>query len=117
MTTDHITPAQKAASPFFESFWANRGWGFGLSIITKRDDLPDVSGRFGWDGGYGTSAYSDPTEDMVGILMTQRVWDSPSAPGLLWIFGCPRTRRSTTELRCIALRFQRRRSDHVPDRP
>ena len=26
MTTDQITPAQKAASPFFEHFWDSRGW-------------------------------------------------------------------------------------------
>ena len=30
MTTDHITPEQKAASPFFPGFWDNRGWGFGV---------------------------------------------------------------------------------------
>jgi CubicO group peptidase (beta-lactamase class C family) len=45
-----------------------------------------VPGRFGWDGGYGTSWYSDPTEDMVAILMTQRVWDSPKAPTVLLDF-------------------------------
>ena len=39
MTTDHITPEQKAASPFFPGFWDNRGWGFGLSVFTRRDDL------------------------------------------------------------------------------
>jgi CubicO group peptidase (beta-lactamase class C family) len=80
MTTDHITPEQKAASPFFPGFWDNRGWGFGLSVITRRDDLAGVPGRFGWDGGYGTSGYMDPKEDMVAILMTQRLWDSPAAP-------------------------------------
>jgi len=82
MTTDHITAEQKAASPFFTDFWDNRGWGFGMSIITRRDDVAGVPGRFGWDGGYGTSGYSDPKEDMVAILMTQRVWDSPSAPAV-----------------------------------
>ena len=82
MTTDHITPEQKAASPFFPGFWDNRGWGFGLSIITRRDDVAAVPGRFGWDGGYGTSGYSDPKEDMVAILMTQRVWDSAGTPTL-----------------------------------
>ncbi len=71
MTTDHITPEQKAVSPFFPGFWDNRGWGFGLSVITRRDDVAGVPGRFGWDGGYGTSAYSDPREDLVAILMTQ----------------------------------------------
>lgn len=80
MTTDQITPEQKAASPFFPGFWDNRGWGFGLSVFTRRDTLAGVPGRFGWDGGYGTSAYMDPKEDMVAILMTQRLWDSPRGP-------------------------------------
>jgi len=79
MTTDHITSEQKAVSSFFPGFWNNRGWGFGLSIITRRDDLSSVPGRYGWDGGYGTSWYCDPSEDMIGILLTQRIMDSPSA--------------------------------------
>jgi len=37
-------------------------------------------GTFGWDGGLGTSWRADPTEDMVGILMTQRAWTSPTPP-------------------------------------
>jgi CubicO group peptidase (beta-lactamase class C family) len=45
MTTDHITPEQKAASPFFPNFWDNRGWGFGVSIITRRDEVAGVPGR------------------------------------------------------------------------
>ncbi len=80
MTTDHITHEQKVASYFFPGFWDNRGWGFGMSVITRRYDLAAVPRRYGWDGGYGTSWYSDPKEDMVAILMTQRVWDSPSPP-------------------------------------
>ena len=72
MTTDQLTPEQKAASGFVPGFWDSRGWGFGVAVVTKRDDVSAVPGRFGWDGGYGTSWYSDPTEDMVAILMTQR---------------------------------------------
>jgi CubicO group peptidase (beta-lactamase class C family) len=86
MTADQITPDQKAASPFFTNFWDSRGWGFGLSIITRRDELAHVPGRYGWDGGYGTSFYCDPKEDLIGILMTQRVWDSPSPPAVLQDF-------------------------------
>jgi CubicO group peptidase (beta-lactamase class C family) len=78
MTTDHLTPAQKAGARMF--FGDNRGWGFGVAVTTRRDDLSAVPGRFGWDGGYGTSGYSDPAEDMVGILMTQRLMDSPEPP-------------------------------------
>jgi CubicO group peptidase (beta-lactamase class C family) len=71
MTTDQLTPEQKAAAPSFENFWDSRGWGLGLSIVTRRDDVAGVPGRFGWDGAFGTSLYVDPREDMVGILMAQ----------------------------------------------
>lgn len=87
MTTDHITPEQKAVSEFFAGAWENRGWGFGMSVITRRDDVAGVPGRYGWDGGYGTSWYSDPKEDLVAILMTQRVMDFASpVPGVLLDF-------------------------------
>jgi len=82
MTRDQITLAQKAASPFMPGFWDNRGWGFGLSVITREDDLADVPGRFGADGGLGTSAYTDPEEGVIGILMTQASWTSPVAPAI-----------------------------------
>jgi CubicO group peptidase (beta-lactamase class C family) len=86
MTTDHITPEQKAVSGFFPGFWDNHGWGFGGAIVARRDDLAGTPGRYGWDGGYGTSWYVDPREELIGILMTQRVWDSPGAPGVLLDF-------------------------------
>jgi len=71
MTTDQLTAEQKAASPFFEGFWESRGWGLGLSIVTRRDDVAAVPGRFGWDGAFSTSMYVDPREDLVGVLMAQ----------------------------------------------
>lgn len=71
MTTDQLTAGQKAASPFFEGFWDSRGWGLGLSIVTRRDDVASVPGRYGWDGVFSTSLYMDPREDMVGVLMAQ----------------------------------------------
>ena len=72
MTTDHLTLEQKAVSGFLPGQWDNRGWGFGVAIVTRRDQVGAVPGRFGWDGGYGTTWASDPAEDMVAILMTQR---------------------------------------------
>jgi CubicO group peptidase (beta-lactamase class C family) len=86
MTTDHITPEQKALSVFFPGFWDSHGWGFGVSVVTRRDDLAATPGRYGWDGGYGTSWYVDPKEELIGILMTQRVWDDPGAPVVLLDF-------------------------------
>ena len=46
----------------------------------RRDEIFRTPGRFGWDGGFGTSAYTDPAEGMIGILLTQRMMDSPEPP-------------------------------------
>ena len=81
MTTDQLTPEQKLGSEIF--FGDNRGWGMGMSVFTSRDNLCNVPGRFGWDGGYGTSWYSDPKENLTGILLTQRMMDSPQPPRAL----------------------------------
>ena len=82
MTTDQLTPEQKAVSGLFPGFFDSLGWGFGVSVVTRRDDIAAVPGRYGWDGGLGTSWYSDPREDMVIILMTQSAWASPSPPNV-----------------------------------
>jgi CubicO group peptidase (beta-lactamase class C family) len=78
MTTDQLTPEQKAASPFFPGFWDGHGWGFGLAVVTRRDGVGPGSGSFGWDGGFNTSCYTDPQEDMVAILFVQRLMNSPT---------------------------------------
>ena len=49
-------------------------------LVTRRDNVAGSVGQFGWDGGLGTSWRSDPPEDMVSLLMTQRAWTSPSPP-------------------------------------
>ncbi len=72
MTSDQLTPEQKAASPF-AGLWDSHGWGFGVCIVTHRDGVAASPGRYGWDGGFGTTWASDPAEDLVAILMTQRV--------------------------------------------
>jgi CubicO group peptidase (beta-lactamase class C family) len=80
MTTDQLTTEQQAeAGPILD---ANRGWGFGVAIVIRRDDVAAVPGRFGWDGGLGTSWASDPTEGLVAILLTQVDWSSASALNL-----------------------------------
>jgi CubicO group peptidase (beta-lactamase class C family) len=80
MTTDQVTPEQRKGMEMF--FGDDSSWGFGMSVITRRDDLAAVPGRFGWTGGLGTSAYADRRENLVGILMTQRMMDSPEPPGV-----------------------------------
>jgi CubicO group peptidase (beta-lactamase class C family) len=80
MTTDHLTPDQKAVSGLYPGQFDHRGWGFCLSVVTGRDDVAATPGQYGWDGGLGTSWSSDPREEMVLVLLTQRAWDSPAQP-------------------------------------
>ena len=67
MTSNQITAQQKAGT----SFLGDHGWGFGVSVLTGHGDGASTPGRFGWDGGFGTSWYSDPQAGLVGVLMTQ----------------------------------------------
>jgi CubicO group peptidase (beta-lactamase class C family) len=78
MTSDQLTPEQKQGAELF--FGHGASWGMGGAVVTRRTDLFTTPGRYGWDGGYGTSAHMDPAEDMVGILMTQRTMESPMPP-------------------------------------
>jgi CubicO group peptidase (beta-lactamase class C family) len=78
MTSDQLTPGQRAGSEVF--FGTNRSWGFGMAVEIQRDEIFRTPGRFGWDGGLGTSAYTDPAEGMIGILFTQRMMESPEPP-------------------------------------
>ena len=82
MTTDQLTPEQKEAPSLISGFLDGRGWGFGVSVITKRDDIAAVPGRYGWDGGMGTSWYCDPREEMITILMTPCFFAAPNPPNV-----------------------------------
>lgn len=78
MTTDQLMPEQRLGAEIF--FGNYRSWGFGMAVDIQRNEIFRTPGRFGWDGGFGTSAYTDPEEGMIGILFTQRLMDSPEPP-------------------------------------
>ncbi|UNO44013.1 serine hydrolase domain-containing protein [Streptomyces sp. MST-110588] len=84
MTSDQLTPRQRAGKDaFFGSeggagFGGQGGFGFGMAVRTHRCDYPSV-GQFGWDGGLGTSAYADPAQGLTGILLTQAAMDAPTS--------------------------------------
>jgi CubicO group peptidase (beta-lactamase class C family) len=80
MTANQIRPEQVNAADFFPGFWETHGWGFGVAIDTMRAELFMTPGRYGWDGGFGTSLYVDPTEDVIGVLLTQQAWDGAGLP-------------------------------------
>jgi CubicO group peptidase (beta-lactamase class C family) len=79
MTTDQLTPEQKAISGLLPGTFDSIGWGFGMAVVTRRDDVFNV-GTFGWDGGMGSSWRVDPRAGFNGIPLTQRMWSSPRQP-------------------------------------
>jgi CubicO group peptidase (beta-lactamase class C family) len=82
MTRDHLTPEQKAVSGFFPDDFDARGWGFGVGVVTRRDDPAAPVGQYGWDGGLGTIWRNDPSEDLVTVLLTNVAWASPRPPAI-----------------------------------
>jgi CubicO group peptidase (beta-lactamase class C family) len=74
MTTDQLTEAQKAHGGLGSNFFDGRSWSFGQAVLD--------SGAFGWDGGLGTSWLVDPERDLVVIVLTQRLFETPEPPAV-----------------------------------
>ena len=87
MTTDQITSAQKAASPFAPGFWDTNGWGYGVSMTTAPDNISATPGRLGWSGGYGTTFIADPSANLIAIMLLQRAMESPDDVALHEVFA------------------------------
>jgi CubicO group peptidase (beta-lactamase class C family) len=84
MTSDQLAAEERAGSEIF--FGTHSSWGLGMAVDIRRAEIYHTPGRFGWDGGFGTSAYTDPAEGMIGILFTQRMMDSPEPPKIFTDF-------------------------------
>jgi CubicO group peptidase (beta-lactamase class C family) len=78
MTSNQLTPEQRAGAEVF--FGTHSSWGLGIAVDIARNEIYHSPGRFGWTGGYGTTAYIDPAQGLIGILFTQRMMDSPEPP-------------------------------------
>ena len=71
MTTDQLTPEQKTVPAGSFDLLTGRGWGFGVAVVTSPDELSAVPGRYGWDGGLGTTWMNDPNAGLTAMAMTQ----------------------------------------------
>lgn len=80
MTTDHLTPAQRAASALFTD---GQGWGFGGSVDVEVTAPWNVPGRYGWTGGTGTTAHITPSTGTVAVLFTRMELAGPAAPQVM----------------------------------
>lgn len=68
MTTNHLTSAQiTGGGPFLAGY----GWGYGLAVVCRPDEISALPGRYGWSGGYGTTWFNDPHEGLVAVALTQ----------------------------------------------
>jgi CubicO group peptidase (beta-lactamase class C family) len=72
MTSDQLTPAQKAHGGLGPDFFKGKSWGFGQAVLD--------SGAYGWAGGLGTTWLVDPTCDLVVIVMSQLMFETAEAP-------------------------------------
>lgn len=72
ITTDQLTAEQKARGGLSDDFFDGRSWSFCQAV--------HESGAFGWDGGLGTSWLVDPRQDLTVIVLTQRMFDTPTPP-------------------------------------
>jgi CubicO group peptidase (beta-lactamase class C family) len=76
MSRDQLSDAQRAGTG--EAFLPGRSWGFCQSVVTEGPR----TGAFGWDGGLGTSWLVDPRQELTVIVLTQRVWETPTPPAV-----------------------------------
>jgi CubicO group peptidase (beta-lactamase class C family) len=72
MTTDQLTPEQKARGGLGDDFFDGQSWSFCQAV--------QDNGTFGWDGGFGSTWRVDPVRDLVTIVLTQRMFDSSDLP-------------------------------------
>ena len=71
------------------------GWGLGLGVRVVDEPGRRHAGSYGWDGGLGSSWWTDPVTGVTAILLTNQMWTSPQPPALFtefWsaAFGRPR---------------------------
>lgn len=74
MTVDQLTPEQKARGGLGFDFFDHRSWSYCQAV--------HENGAFGWTGGYGSTWVVDPGADLIIIVQTQRLFDSPEPPPL-----------------------------------
>jgi CubicO group peptidase (beta-lactamase class C family) len=78
MTTDRLTPAQRAGAGVF--LGDHSGWGLGMEVPATGATGQPLPCGFGWDGGSGTAWRTSPELGITGILFTQRQINSPEPP-------------------------------------
>ena len=79
MTSDQLTAEQRRTGPHPDG---SEGWGFGVGVqVDARPAAP--AGSYGWSGGLGTMWRTDPSRDLIAIVLTVEMFTDPSMPALI----------------------------------
>lgn len=73
MFTDQLTAEQRASPHAAGVLGGGLTWGLGGSVSLGGGEMNLPKGAFGWNGGYGTTLYVDPANNLVGVLLTNQV--------------------------------------------
>ncbi len=76
MTTGRVGPTDPDGS----------GWGLGIGVRERDEPGGRHAGSYGWDGGLGTSWWTDPVSGVTAILLTNQTWTSPQPPAVFTDF-------------------------------
>src|SRR6202042_3034312 len=80
MTSDQLPASVKAISGLAPGDFDATGWGFGVSVVTRRTQVYHSVGTYGWNGGPGTRWANEPAEKLTLILVTPHAFTSPPGP-------------------------------------
>ena len=75
MTTGALTTAQRVEAAGL--LGAGCSWGLQVGVQVEPGEPWAPPGRFGWDGGTGTTGWADPAADLVAVLLTNRGMAGP----------------------------------------
>jgi CubicO group peptidase (beta-lactamase class C family) len=80
MTTNQLTPEQRAAARMFGSpiFATGHGYGMGVAVVMEPETADPLrcrggAGTVGWPGAYGSWWQADPTDGSILIFMTHNM--------------------------------------------
>jgi CubicO group peptidase (beta-lactamase class C family) len=75
MTSNQLTPSQRKGTELL--LGPSTSWGWGVGVVTSGSKPGASTGSYGWTGGTGTSAFVDPTHELIGAVFTQRLMEGP----------------------------------------
>ena len=76
MTSNLLDAGQRHALDPSVDFLRSQGFGLGVAITLESQKNRRSAGSFSWPGGYGTTWFADPREDLIAVSMTQLWQDS-----------------------------------------